>query len=264
LYAFAEDDYAVLDWFDSAEAENYNVYRDGTLLATVSGQETGFIDEEPNYGGNCYYVTAFCASGESEPTNEACVTVGEDCQPATNLWFEMTPNNKVNLTWVCPEHNDGLTQHIVYRTKESDMDWVVIKTVSPGLTSSIDNSVLEDETFYLYKVVAYYQANDCFSAPARSKYNEFEYFVRVYWSVDGLDEASASEVTVYPNPARERVTIEGIEPAMIQVYNTLGQLVRSAENADRISVESLVDGLYLFRIVDAEGKNYTLRVTVMK
>jgi hypothetical protein len=112
--------------------------------------------------------------------------------------------------------------------------------------------------------VAYYQAIDCYSAPARSKYNEFEYFVRVYWSVDGLDEASASEVTVYPNPARERVTIEGIEPAMIQVYNTLGQLVRSAENADCISVESLVDGLYLLRIVDAEGKNYTLRVTVMK
>ena len=52
LYAFAEDDYAVLDWFDSAEAENYNVYRDGTLLATVSGQEAGSIGEDPIYGGN--------------------------------------------------------------------------------------------------------------------------------------------------------------------------------------------------------------------
>ena len=69
---------------------------------------------------------------------------------------------------------------------------------------------------------------------------------------------------LYPNPARDRVTIEGVEAAVIQVYNTLGQLVRSAENADCISVESLVDGLYLLRIADAEGKNYTLRVTVMK
>ena len=262
LYAFAEDDYAVLDWFDSAEAENYNVYRDGTLLATVSGQETGFIDEEPNYGGNCYYVTAFCASGESEPTNEACVTVGEDCQPATNLWFEMTPNNKVNLTWVCPEHNDGLTQYIVYRTKESDMDWVVIKTVSPGLTSSIDNSVLEDETFYLYKVVAYYQANDCFSAPARSKYNEFEYFVRVYWSVDGMAETEASRVEVYPNPASETLRIDGLEAAEIQVYNALGQLVKVVRGTNEVNVSGLPEGLYLLRITDAEGKVYTNKIMI--
>ena len=264
LYAFAEGDHIVLDWFDSAEAEKYNVYRDGTLLATILGQETGFIDEEPSYGGNCYFVTAFCEGGESDPTNEACATIGDDCQPASNLWFEMTNNNKVKLTWATPQPHDGLSGYYIYRTKEADLNWQKIKTLSAGATSYTDNTTLEDETFYLYKVVAYYQAIDCYSAPARSKYNEFEYFVRVYWSVDGLGEASASEVTVYPNPARDRVTIEGIEPAMIQVYNTLGQLVRSAENADCISVESLVDGLYLLRIADAEGKNYTLRVTVMK
>lgn len=261
LYAFSEGDYAVLDWFDSAQTENYNVYRDGTLLATVSGQETGFIDEEPNYGGNCYYVTAFCASGESEPTNEACVTVGEGCQPATNLWFEMTTNNKIKLTWVAPQPHDGLSGFYIYRTKEADMNWQQIKTLGAGSTSYTDNTSLEDETFYLYKVVAYYQDIDCYSAPARSKYNEFEFFLRVYWSVDGVAETEAGRVEVYPNPASETLRIDGLEADEILVYNALGQLVKVVRGTNEVNVSGLPEGLYLLRIKDAEGKVYTNKIT---
>ena len=54
--------------------------------------------------------------------------------------------------------------------------------------------------------MAYYQAIDCYSAPARSKYNESEYFVKVYWSVDGVNEMDMDEVEVYPNPASETVS----------------------------------------------------------
>lgn len=262
LYAFVEGDHIVLDWFDSAEAEKYNVYRDGTMLATILGQETGFIDEEPNYGGNCYFVTAFCEGGESDPTNEACATMGDDCQPATNLWYEMTSNNKVKLTWATPQPHDGLSGYYIYRTKETDMNWQQIKKLGASAIFYTDNTTLEDETSYLYKVVAYYQAIDCYAAPARSKYNEYEYFLRVYWSVDGVDEETESEILVYPNPVSAMVFVEGVEPAVIHVFNLFGQLVRTAENADCISVEGLAEGLYLLRIMDAEGKVYTNKITI--
>lgn len=261
LYAFVEDDHVVLDWFDSAEAGYYNVYRDGTLLVTILGQETGFVDEEPNFGGNCYYVTAFCEGGESDPTNEACATVGEGCQPARNLWFEMTNSNKVKLTWETPQPNSGLSGYYVYRTKEADMNWQQIKTLGAGSTSYTDNTPLEDETFYLYKVVAYYQAIDCYSAPARSKYNEFEFFLRVYWSVDGVAETEAGRVEVYPNPASETLRIDGLEAAEIQVYNALGQRVKEVHDLNEVNVSDLPEGLYLLRIKDAEGKVYTNKIT---
>ena len=156
-----------MTWGLSSETADYNVYRDGVLVGTVRDHLTEFVDAEPALGGHCYEVTAFCASGESDPTNEACVTLGEGCQPATNLWFEMTDNNKVKLTWERPEQSAGLTRYVVYRTKESDMDWREIKTVSSNNTSTIDNSALEDETFYLYKLVAYYNDMNCYSVPAR-------------------------------------------------------------------------------------------------
>ena len=262
LYAFAEDDHVMLDWFDSAEAGYYNVYRDGTLLVTVLGQETGFVDEEPNFGGNCYYVTAFCEGGESDPTNEACATIGDDCQPPTHLWYEMTSNNKIKLTWVAPQPHDGLSGYFVYRTKEADMNWQKIKTLGAGSTSYTDNTQLEDETFYLYKVVAYYQDIDCYSAPARSKYNEFEFFLRVYWSVDGVAETEAGRVEVYPNPASETLRIDGLEVAEIRVYNALGQLVKVVRGTNEVNVSGLPEGLYLLRITDTYGEEHSVRIVV--
>ena len=252
LYAFAEGDYVVLDWFDSSEAENYNVYRDGTLLVTVLGQETGFVDEEPNYGGNCYYVTAFCEGGESDPTNEACVTIGDDCQPASNLWFEMTSNNKVKLTWDGPQPNVGLSGYYVYRTKETDMNWQKVKTLNASATSYTDNSILEDETFYLYKVVAYYQDIDCYSAPARSKYSEFEFFVRVYWSVDGVEEAEKICTEVFPVPGTDRMNVRTTyENATLQVFDILGHKMLELPLTDEltaVNTERWPSGMYFWKV----------------
>ncbi len=64
----------------------------------------------------------------------------------------------------------------------------------------------------------------------------------------------------YPNPAKEKVTIDGIEVAEVQVYNALGQLVKTVRNSNEINVAGLAEGVYLVRIMDAEGKNYVARV----
>lgn len=260
--AVAEDDHVMLTWNPSGEATAYNVYREGVLIHTVQGSIAEFIDEEPNRGGNCYYLTCFCASGESEATNEICVTIGEGCNPATNLWYEMTGNNKVKLTWETPQPHDGLSGFYIYRTKETDMNWQQIKTLGASYTSYTDNTTLDDETSYLYKVVAYYQASDCHSAPARSRYNESEYFIRVYWSVDGVNEMDMDEVEVYPNPASETVWIENVEPTVIQVYNTLGQMVKTVQGTNEISVVGLPEGVYVLRITDEKGNSFTERVSV--
>ncbi len=260
LYADADEEQIILNWTSDQTDTDFNIYRDGSLIYTLRDHTTTFIDATASHGGHCYAVTAFCEAGESDPTNEACATLGINCQPPTNLWYEMAENNKVKLLWERPQPSEGLSYFYVYRTKESEMAWTRVKTVHAGATSAIDTSPLEDGTFYLYKVVAYYQAIDCYSSPARSKYNEFEYFLRVYYSVDGMDEASASEVTVCPNPAKDRIVIEGIEAAEVIVYNTLGQLVKTIQGTNEIPVSDLPQGVYLLCITDAEGENYVLRV----
>ena len=94
--------------------------------------------------------------------------------------------------------------------------------------------------------------------------NEFTNFIE-----DGLmsvdeNEASHIQISVYPNPAKEKVTIDGIEVAEVQVYNALGQVVKTVRNSNEISVENMARGVYLLRISDVNGTTKTKRITVTK
>ena len=77
---------------------------------------------------------------------------------------------------------------------------------------------------------------------------------------EGLAEEKDS-VFVFPNPANDRVIIEGIEATEMQLYNNLGQLVKTVRDANEINVAGLAEGVYLLRIMDAEGKVYTNKIT---
>ena len=79
--------------------------------------------------------------------------------------------------------------------------------------------------------------------------------------IDAVEEEVAPAVTVYPNPASETVRIEGLEPAEVQVYNTLGQMVKTVKDSHEINMAGLPQGVYLLRIADAEGNIYTNKIT---
>jgi len=80
---------------------------------------------------------------------------------------------------------------------------------------------------------------------------------------DGIGEDN-STIGVCPNPAKEKVTIEGIEPAKVQVYNALGQLVKTVQSTNEINVSDLMEGIYLLRITAADGECYMNRVAVRR
>ena len=75
----------------------------------------------------------------------------------------------------------------------------------------------------------------------------------------GVEEVAES-IGVYPNPARDRVVIEGMEAVEVKVYNTSGQMVKCVRGMNEIDVEGLAEGVYLVRIADAEGKVYTNKI----
>ena len=50
----------------------------------------------------------------------------------------------------------------------------------------------------------------------------------------------------------------------MDVYNALGQLVKTVQNANEINVSDLMEGIYLLRITAADGKCYTNRVAVRR
>lgn len=83
---------------------------------------------------------------------------------------------------------------------------------------------------------------------------------------DDVEEVGSSTgsgtLTVFPNPAENFVKIDGIETVEAQVYNTLGQLVKTVRGTNEIDLSGLAGGVYLLRIMDADGKVYTNKITV--
>ena len=83
-------------------------------------------------------------------------------------------------------------------------------------------------------------------------------YFKVY---DGVGEDN-STIGVYPNPAKEKITIDGIRPDEVQIYNAYGQLVKTVRGTNEIDVAELAEGVYLLRVTDAEGKKHMARVVV--
>ena len=68
--------YHVLGQNNQVRLNGYNLYRDNSLLATVSVDETSYIDSNIEFGTDyCYKAKAIYDEGESNPTNEECGSV---------------------------------------------------------------------------------------------------------------------------------------------------------------------------------------------
>ena len=81
--------------------------------------------------------------------------------------------------------------------------------------------------------------------------------------VSGLEE-NVLQITVYPNPAKDRVIVEGIEAAEVGVYNSLGQLIKMMRGTNEINVSDMQEDVYLLRIIDSEGSLHTTRFTIKR
>lgn len=264
LYATSDGETITLTWDGvSDNGYGYNIYRDNVLYRLV--QDNTFVDDDDAIGGFCYTVRVLCNAGESEATNESCANVGEGCNAPTDIWYEWTSSNKPKIVWERPEISDGLSGYYIYK-RTDDTDWELAKLAGPSTTSYTDNKTLNDETWYYYKVQAYYQGIDCKSAPANNKYNDNMFYVRVYYSLDAIAENDATQTRIYPNPTSGKLNVEAEGMEMVSVFNMLGQkVVEISVNADQAEVDlsSLESGMYVVRVI---GSDYeiTKRVSVVK
>ena len=77
--------------------------------------------------------------------------------------------------------------------------------------------------------------------------------------VDAVDEAEEAVMSLYPNPVATKLTIEGVEVGIVEVYDALGQMVgRFRHNV--VDFSNFESGMYLLRVTSAEGKVFFEKV----
>ena len=167
----------ILTWESNHEPEfGYCIYRDGLLFNMA--HETQFVDEHTNIGGHCYYVTSLCTGGETEKSNDYCVTSGTGCNEPKDLYYEFATNKKVQLSWSAPE-GSWPAGYIVYRKTDDMASYKEIKRLKQ---TTMKDTSSQQGTTYQYAVVAYYDTIDCTSTYANDLLNPLHFYVRVDWS----------------------------------------------------------------------------------
>ena len=78
---------------------------------------------------------------------------------------------------------------------------------------------------------------------------------------DAVDE-TAQSMMVYPNPVSDRLYIQGLESAEVEVFNALGQKVKTIKDATEINVSGWAEGVYVLRITAVDGKVIERKVSV--
>lgn len=81
-------------------------------------------------------------------------------------------------------------------------------------------------------------------------------------SIEAVEETENKAFTLWPNPAFQTVFIDGVEAAEVNVYNALGQVVKTVQDTNEISVAGLPEGVYLLKVTEADGTNRICRVVV--
>ena len=81
-----------------------------------------------------------------------------------------------------------------------------------------------------------------------------------------VEEMTNETYKVYPNPVKDVLTIEGENVEQVNVYNTMGQLVKTVncnDNTVNVNVNDLQNGMYIVNVIDANGVVSSKKVSVL-
>jgi fibronectin type 3 domain-containing protein len=133
---------------DNVGVTGYKVYRDDTLIASIS-PATSYSDTAPPAGDHAYVVKATDAAGNlSDPSNTATATVPDTTKPTApqSLAATAAGSAEVDLSWHASTDDVGVTGYEIYR------DGVALDSIDPA-TSYSDTTVTPGS--YSYEVRAF-------------------------------------------------------------------------------------------------------------
>ena len=233
-----------VSWNPPADVDRFSIYRDGESLAE-NLTTTNFVDTdvvpETDY---CYTVVANLGSGScDEVSGMDCMRILTGvCTEAPVLTADAI-GNSVILKWT---ECEGAVNFRIFRDNE-----FVGTTTDISYTDNVSEA-----------------GNYCYVVESDCEHKMYKLSNEECVFADAIAEWSADNITLYPNPTYGQFFIEGQQIAIVQIYNTTGQLVVEIENteAERITVNcnGWNPGLYNVRIISTEGEMATRKVTIFK
>jgi hypothetical protein len=75
----------------------------------------------------------------------------------------------------------------------------------------------------------------------------------------GLDDLSFSDIMIYPNPATDKIYVEGAQYIKsIKIYSILGSLEKEVFNTNQVDISEISTGIHLIKVDN--GTVFTKRI----
>ena len=201
------------------------------------------INSKPSVQSNSYKVSVMDKCGMESALSGLHKTIHLNINQGTgNVW---------NLIW---NDYDGFipTAYYIYRgATTSNLE--LIGSTTYGNTSYSDLQAPKGSLYYQIQVNAPSPCSLLKSTSLNSSKSNV-----VFNGVMGLDESVIGEITIYPNPAKDKITIENIDVSSlytIEILNISGQVVinQTIQNNKSIDVSNLTSGVYVVKISNDSG-----------
>lgn len=160
-------------------------------------------------------------------------------------WYDLANNgidNSFNLRGYI-EENNGVLGTMVFR------DGVCL-TPKPVKTNTFVDEEATGENEYCIRKVYEYDVNDA----AR-----FAMSCPTCASIQNVAEHTENGIGIYPNPASDVITIEGVEVSEVVIYNAFGQLVEKLEATQNVDVSNYTSGIYMMVVNGSENVRFVVR-----
>lgn len=158
--------------------------------------------------------------------------------------------NSAKLSAQIHQGNDNIERaYFQYKHWESD-EWIEIDVPADGYVEVLLED-LEPDTYYEYGLTMMFADGIMMSSGPRA------FQTAVY---DAVSDHTTG-VSIYPNPAADVVHVEGVDAVEVRVYNVTGQLLKTINGSNEITVGDLPEGVYLLHIKDSEGRVIETRFT---
>ncbi len=80
--------------------------------------------------------------------------------------------------------------------------------------------------------------------------------------VTAVENNKASDVVIYPNPAKDILQIRGMDVASVEIYNVTGQKVKEVQNSTLVNVSDIETGVYVIDVKDRQDKRYKQMILI--
>lgn len=222
---------------------NVKVERDGMVVGTVPYTDGQFLDNiGSENAARIYRITGIASDGTECPLpSYQFGTFNTIISP------DIANPSLMNFTWEDPFIEEDSPYSIVAyrigRFNEATGEFIAIDQVSAQVHIAKYNMDLFDGDYGLVAAV--------FNDVKNRDYEELAFSNRSDSGIVGIGEQNGETFGIYPNPAKDRFTVEGT--GTMTVMNTLGQTVLTQEIDGKATME-LPQGLYFVKLGETMRK----------